>query len=953
MHTQTFRASRALRRWFRRSRRSRRSGDPASGPRHSIDVAPLEDRTLYSATPIVLDAVDVQAAEDGPDTRLPLPDFFSLDDAGGPVEYSIIENPHSGLFSHWAIDDQDNLLLALAPDQHGAATLQIQALDAQGQVEQLPVQVWVQSVNDAPISHGLDDVNVRVGTDRTVIHLFDAFDDVEDADEDLTFHVLGDTDSDLFSSIRLNQERGLLILDYAEGAKGSADLTIVATDTGGLSVGLGARAGFAVYDQIAGEIGVQSPDTEAIGLSPLSLWTSWFFFDRVDGQYQFDHIDEEHFRALLHDPRFADPDVPITFDIENEYFGNTPEGRDRFAEVAYIANQERPDLEIGFYSFLPERSWYHPVNWDVLQQHQELGVSSWYTQNGETFTQRHELWQANNELYRTEPVSPQYGGVPLADLVDTVNPSLYTFYRNVNAEPIWHAAALDGQSNTVTVEGLSLDQVQQVRITKATDARLPSGLSPYVEYYLVNGDGATFQLSETPDGPPVDFGDDVSGRIYVGDIGPWEHPLDDPTVLRWRNYAESMIAEAREYDKPVYAWISPSLRGIGAEHLEEDFFRMQLEILKPLVDGIVIYEPPTRTADYHESQGWWHALVDFMDRLDDPAATFRVRVEPAQVENYAPLAHDDHFSTLENLPLTIDPDDLLANDHDPDQDPLNIRILQLPRHGTLEVTEAGQYRYTPDTDYSGTDQFTYRVNDGHLGSDPATVTLQVVADDNRPVAARLDYQTAEDTRLVLHRSDLLPDDFDASSDTWQIHLVDDAAHGAVRVAASGAIIYSPERNYHGLDRFGYRVTNEEGQSQLVKIQVEVTPENDTPKARLDRYQVTAGSRLNVGRGGVLQNDGDLDGDPLGAQLLRGPEHGSLVLRPNGSFVYTPDRFFAGRDHFRYVAFDDQGGRSVGTVTIRVDGWGGLEPLAGSAKPGLSGLWDTLLRRWHGVDREDR
>ncbi len=153
-----------------------------------------------------------------------------------------------------------------AANQHGTSDLHVQATDRHGNVEDLPLHVLVKSVNDAPTTQGLADVAVVSGSNRTVIRLFDAFDDVEDADQDLTFSVAGNTNPGLFSSMRINQDRGLLILEYAAGKAGKADLTIVATDTGGLSVGLATRSGFAVYDEIEGEVGVQTPDTQAIGL---------------------------------------------------------------------------------------------------------------------------------------------------------------------------------------------------------------------------------------------------------------------------------------------------------------------------------------------------------------------------------------------------------------------------------------------------------------------------------------------------------------------------------------------------------------------------------------------------------------------------------------------------------------------------------------------------------------
>lgn len=55
--------------------------------------------------------------------------------------------------------------------------------------------------------------------------------------------------------------------------------------------------------------------------------------------------------------------------------------------------------------------------------------------------------------------------------------------------------------------------------------------------------------------------------------------------------------------------------------------------------------------------------------------------------------------------------------------------------------------------------------------------------------------------------------------------------------------------------------------------------------------------------GVLQNDTDADGDPLTAEIVDAPSHGTLVFQPTGSFVYNVERNFFGTDTFTYRALD--------------------------------------------------
>lgn len=56
-------------------------------------------------------------------------------------------------------------------------------------------------------------------------------------------------------------------------------------------------------------------------------------------------------------------------------------------------------------------------------------------------------------------------------------------------------------------------------------------------------------------------------------------------------------------------------------------------------------------------------------------------------------------------------------------------------------------------------------------------------------------------------------------------------------------------------------------------------------------------------GSVLDNDIDPEGDPIVAILQSGPSHGALSIASNGTFTYTPDPGYRGRDSFTYTAFD--------------------------------------------------
>ena len=97
--------------------------------------------------------------------------------------------------------------------------------------------------------------------------------------------------------------------------------------------------------------------------------------------------------------------------------------------------------------------------------------------------------------------------------------------------------------------------------------------------------------------------------------------------------------------------------------------------------------------------------------------------------NSAPLASDDTASTLEGRAVQIA---VLANDSDPDGDPLTVGAATLPGNGSVTINADGTITYTPDAGFIGSDSFTYRAYDGRLLSDPATVLVTVSEGDGPP-----------------------------------------------------------------------------------------------------------------------------------------------------------------------------------------------------------------------------
>ena len=90
---------------------------------------------------------------------------------------------------------------------------------------------------------------------------------------------------------------------------------------------------------------------------------------------------------------------------------------------------------------------------------------------------------------------------------------------------------------------------------------------------------------------------------------------------------------------------------------------------------------------------------------------------------------------------------LSATDIDNYDDDMTFYIVDYPAHGVLEqqARAIDVYNYTPDNNYSGSDQFTYRVSDGELYSEGlATVLLNIIPVNDPPIAVGDYYEVSED-----------------------------------------------------------------------------------------------------------------------------------------------------------------------------------------------------------------
>jgi hypothetical protein len=98
--------------------------------------------------------------------------------------------------------------------------------------------------------------------------------------------------------------------------------------------------------------------------------------------------------------------------------------------------------------------------------------------------------------------------------------------------------------------------------------------------------------------------------------------------------------------------------------------------------------------------------------------------KPVEKKNFD--AKNDSYRLKEDTVLRVDaPHGVLANDRTPGSAPVEARVIEGPKHGTLTFNADGSFVYVPDADFHGKDSFRYEFTDGVNVTKAAEVKLVV------------------------------------------------------------------------------------------------------------------------------------------------------------------------------------------------------------------------------------
>jgi hypothetical protein len=309
-------------------------------------------------------------------------------------------------------------------------------------------------------------------------------------------------------------------------------------------------------------------------------------------------------------------------------------------------------------------------------------------------------------------------------------------------------------------------------------------------------------------------------------------------------------------------------------------------------------------------------------QIDDGQGNVAVgRVLVAVVEdaadNTAPVANPDISRVVLGESVLVD---VLANDTDPDGDPITVTSARGPTDGAATVTvEAGAVRVRPSAtslDQATTVVATYSIADGRGNNDESTVTVTVLPEPlPDPPFAQDDSATTERNQPV--SINVLDNDGDPSGGRPTLAGQPGCpAGGTAVVTADNRVNFTPPTDRIGLFRCRYEVVNARGQRAGASIIIDVVAPsvvNRPPVTSTDSVTATAG------------------GPPITVNLrsrVTDPDAGDVVtiavttLPPgatsSGDIVtYAAPANASGTVTIEYRASDQRGASTVGRISVLI------------------------------------
>ena len=186
--------------------------------------------------------------------------------------------------------------------------------------------------------------------------------------------------------------------------------------------------------------------------------------------------------------------------------------------------------------------------------------------------------------------------------------------------------------------------------------------------------------------------------------------------------------------------------------------------------------------------------------VDKSTNTFTIVVTPV---NDAPVAVNDSYTVNQGDVLTVGGlapalagpmnSGVLANDTDIEGDRLTATRLTQAAQGPVVLNANGGFTYTPNTNFYGADSFTYRASDASSNSQPATVSISVIARPTNAVPSGQTVFSGAVLRFSATNTPLANGLRVGDPDSTELTVSLTVTNGTVRISVTNGLTFSDGR----------------------------------------------------------------------------------------------------------------------------------------------------------------
>ena len=311
----------------------------------------------------------------------------------------------------------------------------------------------------------------------------------------------------------------------------------------------------------------------------------------------------------------------------------------------------------------------------------------------------------------------------------------------------------------------------------------------------------------------------------------------------------------------------------------------------------------TPSDNYNGSDSFTFRAIDGTDISN--TATVAITVTAV---NDAPITFPDFYTTQENSPITVFTNvGILSNDYDVEGQELIIILIENVLNGSLNLESDGSFTYNPESDFFGTDKFTYVAFDGLNLSKVTTVSIEVKEINQPPITSNIQVSTKEDIPVEFKLSGS-----DGNNDLLSFVISLNPSNGTINLN-NDSIKYVPNNNYFGLDSIKYFAEDGRGGiSNMSTVTITVTAVNDAPVS--EDISITTDEDTEKE---IILNAIDIEESDLTYSIVSEPSNGTVNIS-GSTATYTPSDNYNGSDSFTYKANDGTDDSNTAIVTIKVD-----------------------------------